>query len=130
MIDFLTSYDMIIGSITPLEGNKLLHQQGIGILFLSENDTIFLTEGESLSWYSSPAALVRISSTPYPENYWPKEWSIVGDTTRKFHYAGIKIKKNNDFLAGWLKVKIDKMTGGIEIVNKDFTNNNYIVIGE
>jgi len=69
-----------------------------------------------------------VDITNSSKGIWPNEWTIRNNSASESYYLGIRLKENNSFLVGWLKLDIDKTTGEIKIIDKNLTSNNYILI--
>lgn len=128
---YRSSGDGISGLIEPLNETALWLKRDDYTLFAKVNDTIKLSPKEPYYWekYSNPD-LVSISNSSANNYLWPNRWIIMSNMTLDAYYVGIKLSKNDGNLLGWIKMTIDQSTGGIRIVDKKFTRNEYIVIGK
>ncbi len=125
--------DMITGDIEPLLDNSVWCEIGGGWLFLQPGDTVYSDYSHDTTihfWAESPVVLVAIATTAGSGSDWEKEWSIAGEPDREFYYLGFRIKKDNNYIPGWLKLKIHTSNGVIEITDKGITENDYIIVGE
>lgn len=123
-----SSGDGIAGSIKPLNGSSILQKHDNLPLFNTINETISISTNEPFYWETILVfPLVRLLTE---DNYWPNVWKISSNMTMDFYYLGITINKNNSNLLGWIKIKIDKSNGYIQIVDKKFTTESFIVIGK
>lgn len=121
----------ISGLIEPLNESSVLLKRNEYTLFSESNDTIRINTNEPYYWekYLDPD-LVSISNSSVNDYLWPNEWKIKSNKTMDFYYVGIKIEIDNSNMIGWIKIKIDKSTGNIMILDKKFTTEEYIVIGK
>lgn len=112
-----------------------LNEALIGLSTESENSWIFdnrlnntIKKGETnfYTWYPSNLGFISIYNTS--EGLWPDEWTIGGQKTSNPLYLGVQIKENDQILVGWLKLEIDKKTGVVDVIDQQFTSDNYIVI--
>ena len=142
--DFTISYSMFVwdgiyssgfgysGTIKPLNENLLLGKRDAQLNMLTLlsrfNNTISREVSTPFEWNSYQTTLVSITGSA--NNTWPGEWTIQSDTALDFYYLGVKMKENDHFLTGWIKLEINKATGEIKIVNKKLTPNDSIVIDE
>ncbi len=90
------------------------------------NDTIKKVESKSYTWYPSNLGFISIDDSP--EGIWPDEWTISGQKSSDPYYLGIQIMENNDFMVGWLKLEINKNTAEVNLIDQQFTAEEYIVI--
>ena len=126
-----SSGDGISGSLEPLNESSVLLKQHDYTLFSKLNDTIKINTNDPYYWakYLTPD-LVSISTSSINDYLWPNEWEIKSNMTLDSYYLGIKINNNNSNLIGWIKIRIDKSTGDIQILDKKFTSEELIVIGK
>ncbi|MCX6223111.1 MAG: hypothetical protein NTZ69_19280 [Bacteroidia bacterium] len=121
--------DGIHGEITQLNQNPILKKLNDYSLFLQLNDTIKSDVSLPEYWEKySGAGLVFISNSSKNNHLWQNEWGISSKNLQDTYYLGISINKNGSQLIGWLKLKIDKSSGRIQIADKKFTSGNFIVI--
>jgi hypothetical protein len=123
-----SSGDGISGTIEPLNQNSILFKRKGVTLFNQLNDTIKMEVTEPLYWETFQADLISISNSSENNYLWPNEWKIQSNTTQSSYYLGVKLKENESFLIGWVKFRIEKSTGEIQIIDKKLTSDSYIVI--
>lgn len=124
------SGDALFGSVKPLNGNMILFKEGVPALFVQANDSIRLTmEEDSLDWGGFPADVVSIL-TLKEAYYWPNEWIISSDQVQDFYFLAIKIKNEEDYSAGWIKLQINESDGKIRFAGWKITDSSFIVVGE
>lgn len=123
------SGDAISGLIEPLNENSILLKQNEYTLFNMLNDTIRLNPDEPYYWEKYlPPHLVTISNSSVNGYLWPKDWRILSNKTLDSYYLGVTINENNHQLVGWIKLKIYKSSGSIQIIDKKYSSEGYIVI--
>jgi hypothetical protein len=121
----------ISGVIEPLNQCSILLKYNEYILFNELNDTIRVNTNEPYYWEKYLSSdMVSISSSSFNDYLWQNEWRIHSNKTMDYYYLGIKIANENINMIGWIKMKIDKSTGVIKILNKKFSTEEYIVIGK
>jgi hypothetical protein len=126
-----SSGDAIYGSLKPLNGCSVLLKQNDYTLFNKPNDIININANEPYYWEkNSNPDLVSILNSSENDYLWPNEWRIESDMTLDSYYLGVKINTNNNIHIGWIKLKINKSTGAINILDKKFTTEEFIVIGK
>ncbi len=128
-----SSGDGISGLIEPLNESSILQKQNEYTLFNKLNDTIRINTTEPYYWekYLDPD-LVSISNSSVNDYLWPIEWKIQSNLNLDLdsYYLGIMINNSNSNLIGWIKITINKSTGDIQILDKKFTAEEFIVIGK
>ncbi|MCG6189485.1 hypothetical protein [Maribellus maritimus] len=119
----------ISGSVEPLNASSILLKRSTEPLFCKLNDTIRFSTNEPFYWekYLEPD-IVSITNSFVNDYFWPSEWRVHSDITEPY-YFGIKID-NSSQLVGWVQIEIDKSTGGIQVVNKNFSTEEFIVAGK
>ncbi len=123
-----SSGDGIYGLIEPLNESSILLKRNVYTLFNELNDTIRLSPNEPYYWEKYLLPVVSILNSSVDNYLWPKAWKIQSNKTVDSYYLGIKMNKNNTPLVGWIQLKIDTSTGAIQILDKRFTTEDYIVI--
>ncbi|MFB6344073.1 hypothetical protein ACE1ET_20310 [Saccharicrinis sp. FJH62] len=124
-----SSGDGISGLIEPLNESSILLKQNEYTLFNKLNDTIRINTTEPYYWekYLAPA-FVSISNSSVNDYLWPSEWKIQSNLNLDSYYLGIVINNSNNNLIGWIKITINKSTGDVQILDKKFTTEEFIVI--
>jgi hypothetical protein len=123
------SGDLITGMIEPINSSSLLVKRGESKLFLSLNDTIFQDVSDPLYWEQNiQPVLVSISNSSTTNHVWPGEWSIIDNKNQESYYVAISIPSNLVHLIGWLKLKISKSTGKLQIVDKNIVGESYVIV--
>lgn len=126
-----SSGDGISGYIKPLNGTSIWVKQTEYSLFNKLNDTIALNPKKPYYWEDFlDALIVSASYSSVNKHAWTSEWRIHTKTAMDFYYLGIRINKNKKNLIGWIKIKVNQSTGQIQIVDKEFTEKDFIVIGK
>jgi hypothetical protein len=119
----------VAGLLKPLNENSILHKRDVNYvtaaLFSKKNDVITADISLPLEWETYHARLADIYD---PDKNVNQVWNIHSANAPDSYYLGIKIKKENGFLIGWVKLEIDKATGQISIVDKKLTTDNSILI--
>lgn len=119
----------VAGSLKPLNENLILHKRDANqimlTLFNKRNDIITLDASLPLEWETFQARLTDIYD---PDKTANRVWNIHSTNTADSYYVGIKIKKENGFFIGWVKLEIDAATGLISIIDKKLTADNSILI--
>lgn len=120
----------ISGLIETLNGSSIFEKWLECIFFLKQNDTIRLNLNEPFFWNNTNyPILVSIENSPENDYLWPNEWEIICNMNLDSHYLGIKIENNNVQLIGWIQLTIDKATGAIQLLDRKFTTEEFIVVG-
>jgi hypothetical protein len=111
------SGDGISGQIIPLNNNKILKHETLGMLVKDVKDTIFLRSQAPYFWIGSildSPALVSIMSVA---GEWAKEWTTYSNKKKDYYYLGFQTKIYGKETVGWMKLSIDPNSGRIELVN-------------
>lgn len=120
----------ISGGLETLNGSSVLSKRYGYTLFNKLNDTIRIEPSDPYYWgEDSYSLLVKNYNYTYGD-LWPNEWEIMSDMILDNYYLGIKLKVCDSILLGWIRIKINKFTGGIHVLEKKFTTEEYIVIGK
>lgn len=121
----------IAGSLQTLNGNSVLLKQNDYTLFNRLNDTIKINTKEPYYWAKdSNPFLVSISNSSDNDYLWPSEWKIQSNLNLDSYYLGIMITNDNNNQIGWIKMEINKSSGKIQISDKNFSSEEFIVIGK
>lgn len=125
------SGDGVSGTIKPFNGSSILLKRNEYALFNKLNDTINVNVSEPYYWEKYiNTNLVAISNSSVNAYLWPDEWKVQSNMSLDSYYLGVKIDKGTSTQLGWIKIKINKSTGEIEIIDKKFVTSEYIVIGK
>jgi hypothetical protein len=123
-----TGYGMY-GTFRPLGTNLILEKRDEKLLpiplFNQFNDTVTKDVTNPLGWAVYGVEVVTITSSPF---VWPDEWKISSSTIQDAYYIALKIKDDDGYKVGWVKIKIDKTNGKVSIVDKELTDENSIII--
>lgn len=130
----------IEGNIKPYNNCLILKLDGSYSLFSEPGDLISKEQLYPYSWEPFPFygytseidvfwEVVSIYSD-YDEEAWPDEWRIESDLDLDYYYMGIRITDEDSDQIGWIKLDIDRSTGIIDIIDKQFTTDDSIVIEE
>jgi hypothetical protein len=120
----------IAGLFIPIDNNKILKNQNSGILFSNVNDTIKNQVELPYSWISSISEWPSLVEIKTYINQWEKTWTIKSPDIKEFYYLAFKIFAADKEILGWLKLKIDNKTGSVEVIEKNTTDRNFIVISK
>jgi len=121
----------ISGSLEPLSGSSVLSKRNDYTLFNKLNDTIKINTNEPYYWEKySNSVLITIMNSTENDYLWQNEWSVRSGMTLDTYYLGIKLNVNDNNLVGWIRIKINKLTGGIQVLEKKFTTEEFIVVGK
>jgi hypothetical protein len=97
------------------------------ILFSRPNDTIWREPPEPFKWNES--GRVRVTEIwQGGDGIWSEEWNVNSEFNSNPYYLGIRVKENEDFLVGWVKLEIDITNGKIKFLEYQLTPDEYIVI--
>jgi hypothetical protein len=117
----------VTGSLIPLNNTKILKKQDIVTLFSKVNDTIKLQISQPYSWDLTGLNLVSIKTDL---NQYVNPWTINSSEIKDFYYIGFKLSVNDKETFGWMKVKIDKYNGLIEVKETKTSDQGYLIIGK
>ncbi|WP_422079363.1 hypothetical protein [Ulvibacterium sp.] len=99
------------------------------ILFSMPKDSIWREPVEPFKWNEyGPVSIARLWQGA--DGIWPEEWSVNSEFNSNPYYLGIRVKENEDFLVGWIKLEINVTNGKIRFVEYQLTPEEYIVIPE
>ncbi|TCO06956.1 hypothetical protein [Natronoflexus pectinivorans] len=121
----------ISGRLRSLNGSSVLQNRNSYTLFNKLYDTIKIEVSEPYYWDEHAClSLISIRSSNESDNLWENEWSIRSDMIFDYYYLAVKLNVNDSNLIGWLEIKFNKLTGGIQILESKFTTKAHIVIGK
>ena len=120
----------IAGLLVPLNNNKILKNQDLGLLFYQDNDTLSNQFVLPYLWLSSSSEWPVLVEIKTYINQWENTWTIKGNETKDFYFLAFSISKSDKNFLGWMKLIIDKNTGLVEIVDKKTTDQEFIIIGK
>jgi hypothetical protein len=136
IIDFVISYrefatydepssgGSIIGSISPLNQNKLLYSNSGGYIFLGINDTIRKVSNSNSDWMGYDADLIKIDKD---YQNWDRTWTVIYEQLF-YNFLAYKIKINESERIGWVCLEFDIKSGVISITDGDISDNNELTI--
>ncbi|MGD2033692.1 MAG: hypothetical protein PVF73_01450 [Bacteroidales bacterium] len=116
------------GEIVPLNQNAILLKQNEYSMFNQLNDTIRNTVSEPLFWEYTQRPLVSIIQSCTYDHEWPAEWSISSESEAGPYYLAVKMNDIEGQKLGWIQLDIDASSGMINIIDYNFTQEDYIVI--
>lgn len=122
--DMPSSAGSIIGSVYPLNQNKILYRNGIGSLFMNVNDTIRKTSNTNSFWQEYGADLISIHRA---DQKWDSTWTVLSDE-KPFYFLAYNLIVNGSEEIGWISLMFDKETGKISITDGDRTLDNELII--
>lgn len=124
-----SSGDGISADFQALNQSLILRKADHFSLFLAPGDTIKNVIEPPFYWDEYMASLVSIS-TLTDAYVWASEWKIHCDQDQDFYYLGIKLRKDNSYSLGWMKLQIDTSNGVVVFVEEKFSNDDYILVGK
>lgn len=116
----------IIGDLIPLNNTQILKNQDTESLFSKVNDTIKHQMSHPYSWDSNRLNLVSIKTDL---NQYVNPWIINSSEIKDFYYIAFKIADDNRDIFGWMKVRIDKYNGLIEVKETQTSDQGFLIIG-
>lgn len=119
--------DLIMGVILPINDTYLLSKEETGSLFSPLKDTLHFQMKNPYTWNVSSHNLVEIRTYL---NKWPKEWTVNSNEVSEYYYLAFAKKTDTRNQLGWLKIKIDKSTGLIEIRDTKISDQDFLIIGK
>jgi hypothetical protein len=124
-----TSGDMITGELVPENNNQVLLHQDLGLLFGQINDTVFNQVESPFLWETSAIHIpFLLSITSTNPTGWEKEWTTKNNVKKEFYYLSFKIFVDDKENLGWIRLKINNLTGQVEITDKQLTDQDHIII--
>lgn len=124
--DIPSSGGSIIGSITPLQQNKLLYRENVGYLFLNITDKIRKTDNTNSSWREFSSDLISIHRS---FQNWDSTWTILAEQ-KPFYFLAYKLVLQNSEEIGWICLEFNTEKGTISITDSDRTSNNELMINK
>jgi len=106
----------ITGRFIPLGLNEVLLKHPWRELYLSGIEEIENEVSEPLFWLNTSFNIVGIGN--HVEKGWPLEWSIYCETEYDSYFLGLKLKKDNLNVMGWVELQVNKSNGHVSIVDK------------
>jgi len=119
--------DLIGGEIVPLNNSKILKKQDLGVLFNPLRDTTHFQMNAPYSWESNSYKLIEIKTN---NSKWPKEWTVSANEVKDYYYLAFIITTNSKIQLGWIKLKFDKSTGQVEIMETKSSDLDFLIIGK
>ncbi len=143
--DFQVDYDLgiwdganesgflVLGVLESIDESAALIKVNEGIdteiLFNRPNDTIWREPMEPFKWNES--GQVHITEIwQGGDGIWSEEWTVNSEFNSNPYYLGVRVKENEDFLVGWIKLEIDKTNGKIKFERYRLTADEFIIIPE
>jgi hypothetical protein len=117
----------VSASLIPLNNTKILKKQDILTLFSNVDDTIKLEMSKPFSWDFNGLNIVSIKTDL---NQYVNPWTINSPEIKDFYYIAFKISANDKDTFGWMKVKIDKYNGLIEVKETKTADQGFLIIGK
>ena len=121
--------DVISCEFVPENNNQVLLHRDLGLLFGQINDTVFNQVQSPYLWetsiYHIPFLLSIASNNA---TGWEKEWTTKNDVKKEFYYLSFKIFVDSKENLGWIKLKINNLSGQVDITDKQLTDQNHIII--
>ncbi|WP_299537438.1 hypothetical protein [Ulvibacterium sp.] len=128
------SGQLISGFLESLNESTVLVRSGENppnpILFNRPEDTIWNVPRENFKWNDDPDPITITEIRQAADGIWPDEWSVNSEFNTNPYYLGIRVKEDEDFLVGWIKLEIDRTTGEISFEQFRLAAGEYIVIPE
>lgn len=125
-----SSGDMYSCEVVPVNNARLLVHNDSGLLPCQVNDTIFHQVITPFRWastyYDIPFLLSIISDS---RTGWQREWTTKNNVKRDFYYISFKMPAADKEYLGWIKLKINNLTGEIEITDRQLNSSDYLIIG-
>lgn len=117
----------ITGSLIPLNNTKILKKQDTVTLFSKVNDTIKLQMTQPYSWDLTGVNMVSIKTYL---NQYVNPWTINSSEIKDFYFIAFEISVLDKETFGWMKVKIDKYNGLIEVKETKTSDQGFLIIGK
>ncbi|MCB0688572.1 MAG: hypothetical protein KDC53_18670 [Saprospiraceae bacterium] len=123
------SWEIIYRTVKPLNGTFILMNPGDDLLSLQRHDTVRANPGDTYLWKKNRTAnLLSISNGPNKNSLWANKWDVESNLDLDNYYLGIKLNDGTDQLIGWIKLSLDRSTAEVQILDKKFTSEAFIVI--
>lgn len=123
----------ISGDLKSLDDSTVLVKNNedlsVQILFNQPQDTIWNAPKQPYKWNDGGSVTIT-EITQAANGIWPDEWTVNSEFNSNPYYLGIRVKENEDFLVGWIKLEINKTNGKIKFEQYRLTADEYIVIPE
>lgn len=123
----------ISGYLKSLDDSTVLvrtnEDLSVQILFNRPQDTIWSAPKQPYKWNDGGSVTIT-EIIQAADGIWPDEWTANSEFNSNPYYLGIRVKENEDFLVGWIKLEINKTNGKIKFLEYQLTPDDYIVIDD
>jgi len=116
----------IEGYLVPINDTKILTSEEKGVLYYKGSIEIKQQIELPYFWAYNRAFLVKIETV---NNGYSKPWIVFAPEPKEYWYAGYLIKKDNQDIVGWMKIRINSYTGLITIEGTKSILSGSLVIG-
>lgn len=108
----------IVGFLEQNNGNEILNERFGDDLFLRNLNEVKPNVSEPFFWSSTSMVSIVSVYNHIPSNGWRANWEVNSNTEYPSYFIGLKVKKDNEILLGWIEFEVDTGNGLISIVDK------------